>query len=134
MSHEPQTSDPQPAHEEIEHTKWETESPSAANMLGTIVLVLVGILLFGIFMLIAYVPNRPAPLDEATITKRLDNREKLEAEQEQKATSYEVIDKEAGVVRIPIERAMQVVADSLREDAAIPEGKKEAKPSAKEEQ
>lgn len=69
---------------------------------------------FAIFLLIlflAYLPNRPQPLvenDGKTPAQRLQTLEEMRAKEASALSSYGWIDQSAGVVRLPIDRAMQL--------------------------
>jgi hypothetical protein len=62
---------------------------------------------------------RPAGVTPDTITEkaameRWDKLQKLKAEQAKDASSYGWIDKEKGIARIPVEKAMEIVTPRLR--------------------
>jgi len=102
-------------------THWETHTPSKFNYVASTVIAIGGILLFLTFLIVVYMPNQPAPVDEAVYKQREENLATLKAEQHAQAESYAVIDKEKGIVQIPVSQAMEVVVDSFRKDAAIKE-------------
>lgn len=82
------------------------------------------ILVFLFIMLVAYLPNRPGPVDAAAVEQRLVTLQESEAAGLARTTAYEVVNPEAGTVRIPVERAMEL---TLRDyaaggEAAAPEG------------
>lgn len=94
-------------------------SPSTSNFVAT-ALAAGGVL--GIFLLIlfvAYLPQAPEPLPEGTLS--VEERKAVLAEnqarQRQAATSYGWVDQNAGVVRLPIDRAMELKLKELRESA-----------------
>lgn len=66
-------------------------------------------LLFAIILVIAYLPNRPAPLDYQVVQQRLVTLGEVTAKQQELISNYAWADKEAGVVRIPVDRAMELV-------------------------
>lgn len=66
-------------------------------------------LLFAIILVIAYLPHRPAPLDYALVQQRLTTLAEVEAKQQELVSSYAWVDKEAGITRIPVDRAMELV-------------------------
>ncbi len=75
--------------------------------------VIGGFLIFVLILVIAYLPNKPAPLPEGTKTpqERADILRDLRAKEVAAATTYGWVDQTKGVVRIPIERAMQLTLD-----------------------
>ena len=83
---------------------------------GHIFLSLIGVfVLFGLFSVIicrAYIPTRK-DVDEDPAKDRKDYRVELEAKQHTEATSYAWVNQSEGVVRIPIERAMELIVLEL---------------------
>jgi hypothetical protein len=75
--------------------------------------VIGGFLIFALILVIAYLPNKPAPLPEGTKTpeERAAILRELRAKEVAAATSYGWVDQTKGVVRIPIERAMQLTIE-----------------------
>jgi hypothetical protein len=70
------------------------------------------ILVFAVILFVAYLPSRPAPVDQAANAARQAKADEARAAGAAKLTGYEVINVEAGTVRIPIEDAMNAtVAD-----------------------
>ena len=96
--------------------------------LVTILAILGCFALFFILVWLAYVPRPPAYIPENEVAEKLSDDQKwqatpesraayladLRAQQEKQATSYGWVDQKAGIVRIPIERAMDVVAARRR--------------------
>lgn len=76
--------------------------------------VLVAVLLFGFIVLIAYLPTRPEPVDQDLIDQRVATLAEVNSKQHALATSYGWVDQTKGVVRIPIERAMELTERDLR--------------------
>jgi len=78
--------------------------------------VIGGFLIFVLILVIAYLPNKPAPLAEGTKTpeERATILRELRAKEAAAATSYGWVDQPKGVVRIPIERAMQLTIEDLK--------------------
>ena len=75
--------------------------------------VLGAIFMFAFILLIAYLPTRPLPVDQAAIDKRLATLAEVRAAQHDLATTYGWIDKTKGIVRIPIEHAMELMVEEL---------------------
>jgi len=80
------------------------------------VAVIGGFLIFVLILVIAYLPNKPAPLPEGTKTpeERAAILSELRAKETAAAKSYGWVDQTKGVVRIPIERAMQLTVEELK--------------------
>jgi hypothetical protein len=57
-------------------------------------------------------------LDRKVLLQPFEERERLRAEQLERLRTYRWVDREAGRVAIPIERAMDLVAEELRAPAA----------------
>ena len=69
--------------------------------------------LFGLIVYVTYVRQGPNPVDPAH-ADRARIRASVEAEQTRLATSYEWVDRSKGIVRIPIDRAKQLVLADLK--------------------
>ena len=82
----------------------------------TAVAVIGGFLIFVLILVIAYLPNPPVPLPEGTKTpeERATILRELRAREAYAATNYGWVDQTKGVVRLPIERAMQLTIDDLK--------------------
>jgi hypothetical protein len=66
------------------------------------------ILVFALILYVAYLPNRPAPVDQQVSDARQAKADEARAAGEAKLNGYEIINAEAGTVRIPIEDAMEL--------------------------
>ncbi|MFT4901450.1 MAG: hypothetical protein ACI81V_000723 [Lentimonas sp.] len=87
---------------------------SKGNRLLTFLGALGAILIFALIILVAYLPNRPDPVNQAIAeTRKLKATETI-AQGKAKLTSYEVVDAASGVVRIPIEIAMEQTINSYQ--------------------
>jgi hypothetical protein len=75
-----------------------------------------GFLIFALILVIAYLPNKPEALPQGTKTpeERAVILRELRAKEAAAATSYGWVDQTKGVVRIPIERAMQLTVEDLK--------------------
>ena len=75
-----------------------------------------GFAIFILILVVAYLPNKPAPLPEGTKTpeERAAILRELRAKETAAATTYGWVDQTKGVVRIPIERAMQLTVEDLK--------------------
>lgn len=81
----------------------------------TAVAVIGGFLIFTLIVVVAYLPNRGAPVQQGT--KSADERIKILSDVRTKeigmATSYGWVDQQKGVVRLPVERAMELTVQDL---------------------
>lgn len=59
--------------------------------------------------------NEPGIADQKVVSDRLERLSKLREEQRVAVSSYKWEDKEAGVVRIPLEKAMALTLDELKQ-------------------
>jgi hypothetical protein len=94
---------------------------SRANYALSFVCLFIGILLFAIIVLIAYAPNRADSFDADRVNKRYERLRELRAKDMQALglsksdtttaakNPYEVLDAKEGRVRLPIQRAMELV-------------------------
>lgn len=75
--------------------------------------VIGGFLIFALILTIAYLPNKPEPLPQGTKTpeERAGILRDLRAHEADVANSYGWVDQSKGVVRVPIERAMELTID-----------------------
>lgn len=89
------------------------QDTSRTNFLLTFAGALGSILLFVIILLITYVPERPSSVNAAQAQARTERLQELQAKHRQELTTYEVIDRTEGVVRIPIDRAMELTVRDL---------------------
>ena len=95
-----------------EHTQ--SEGPSRSSLTFTVI-AFVGVFLTFLFIVgIAYLPNRPEPVDQAQIDERLETLSKVRASEKKEIDSYGWIDKSEGVVRIPVSQAMQLTVKDLK--------------------
>ncbi len=74
------------------------------------------ILIFVLILWLAYLPYRPAPVDQATVDRRFQIKAEVDAAQQQLISSYAVIDPNNGIYRIPIERAMELTVQRLQQE------------------
>ena len=85
---------------------------SKSNTLLSFLGAVGAILIFVLILFVAYLPNRPAPVDAAVVADRQLKADEARANGIKKLTSLEVIDAEAGVARIPIEDAMLITVEA----------------------
>ena len=81
----------------------------------TVIGVVASLLLFLAIMLIAYLPNRPTPVNEEIVEERRLKYSEMSAKQSALMEQYQWVDQEKGVVRIPIKRAMALTVQRLAE-------------------
>jgi hypothetical protein len=70
---------------------------------------------FFLVVAVAYLPNRAVSQYERDAEERYTLRNEIRGEQARLVDSYEWVDQAAGVVRIPVERAMRLTVEDLRE-------------------
>lgn len=72
--------------------------------------VLGGFAVFAVILAVAYLPKKPEPLGDGVRTpeQRLAALGELRAKEKQAATTYGWIDQSKGVVRLPIDRAVEL--------------------------
>lgn len=71
------------------------------------------ILLFVLIVWLAYLPTRPQPIDQALIDQRKKTLADVKAKQAKLVSSYEIVDAQNKIVRIPVERAMELTVQRL---------------------
>lgn len=87
--------------------------------------------IFAVVMIAAYLPNRPPPVNHTITAERSKRLTTLHAKETDAYNSYGWADKAAGVVRIPIPKAMELfVAEG--ELPKLPEAEKQPPPPALE--
>src|SRR6266508_7023084 len=84
------------------------------------------VLLFALFGVIVLAIIGPAPrgsdYEEARVKKRVENLKTLREEADKALTTYGWIDKNKGVARIPVERAMELTVAELAKQKPAPAG------------
>jgi hypothetical protein len=79
---------------------------STSSRLLSLVGIIGAILVFAAILFVAYLPSRPAPIDQAVNDERQAKADQARAEGVAKLIGFEVIDAGAGTIRIPIADAM----------------------------
>lgn len=89
--------------------------PSKSGSWIAFVAALGGFSIFGLILLVAYLPKKPVPLAEGQRTpeQRKTALAELRAKEQSAATTYAWIDQGQGVVRLPIEEAMRLTLQEL---------------------
>lgn len=91
-----------------------SDSPSKSAPLVTILTVMAGFALFLLMVHNFYVPHRTGPFTGdgiRTSEQRKANLAKLREQQTKQATSYAWVDQKAGVVQLPLDRAMELTVE-----------------------
>ena len=79
--------------------------------------------LFGLIVLAVIGPSpRSSDYEETRAKKRMENLKKLQEENKKDLTTYAWIDKNKGVARIPIDRAMELTVADLAQKKPAPAG------------
>ena len=94
----------------------ENRSRTSTRQRTLLVLGILGaIFLFAIILLIAYLPTRHMPIDQVQIEERRATLGEVEAEQHRRAHTYGWVDEPNGILRIPIDRAVELTVRELTE-------------------
>lgn len=88
-----------------------TASSSSSSFTATLVAAVGGFAIFLLILLVAYLPNKAAPAGDGVKTpeQRKAALAELRGKEKTTATTYGWVDKEAGVVRIPIAQAKELI-------------------------
>jgi len=92
---------------------------SKSNSLLTFLGSLGAILIFVLILFLAYLPNRPEPVNAQTAADRQAKADESRAAGIQKISNFEVINAESGTVRIPIEDAMEFTVAAYDRGVAL---------------
>ena len=92
---------------------------SKSNTFLTFLGCLGAFLVFVLIIFIAYLPNRPERVDAQVYATRQAKADESRAAGIQKLTNYELIDTEAGIVRIPIEDAISLTIASYNSGESL---------------
>ncbi|HSH09382.1 MAG TPA: hypothetical protein VK995_03285 [Oceanipulchritudo sp.] len=72
------------------------------------------ILVFGLVVAVAYLPNRAVSQESRNVEIRMKILNDVRGEQARLVNAYEWVNQPEGVVRIPVERAMKLAVEELR--------------------
>ena len=97
--------------------KLENDQPSRLQFGLSVVGIVAALFMFAFIILIAYLPTRPEPVDQALIDQRLATLAEVNSEQHDLATTYGWVDQNKEIVRIPIEQAMKLTVRDLGDGA-----------------
>lgn len=78
-------------------------------------------LVFLLIVAVAYLPNRAKSQEEKNAAIRYQIRNEVRGEQARLVSSYEWVNQNDGVVRIPVEQAMRLTVEELRQKQETPE-------------
>jgi hypothetical protein len=98
---------------DVSHSASEPKGSFAATFLA----VLGGFVIFVLILVVAYVPNRQTlPVGDGvkTPTERKAALAELRGKEQSLATTYGWVDKDGGVVRIPVDRAVDLYLQEQR--------------------
>jgi len=93
-------------------------SQKTASLLG----ILGAFLIVGVLILAMKRYVQPAPINKARIEERKKARAEIQAENERALNTYEVLDKAKGLVRLRIDRAMELTLEDYKNPAAARTG------------
>lgn len=95
----------------------DASAPSNSSFTATLLAAVGGFAIFLLILLVAYLPNKAAPAGDGVKTpeQRKAVLAELRGKEKTTATTYGWVDKEAGVVHIPISQAKELV---IQEHAA----------------
>jgi len=88
--------------------------PSDRKVLYSAIAWIGVIFMFLFIVLITYVPNRSGAISEEDIKARQQILAQVDADQEKKATTYQWINETGGQVRLPIDRARELIVPELQ--------------------
>ncbi|MGA1205563.1 MAG: hypothetical protein ACO3ZW_07120 [Opitutales bacterium] len=75
-------------------------------------------LIFLLIVVVAYLPNQAASQEEQNVEARTAIRNKVRADQALLLDGYQWVNQAEGVVRIPVDRAMEIAVEELRDQQA----------------
>ena len=87
---------------------------NTSNTLFTFIGAIGAILIFSLIIFVAYLPNITDPADQDVRDKRQSDADAVRAEGVAKLNRYELIDKESGIVRIPIDKAKSLTLQAYK--------------------
>lgn len=96
------------------HSEEVASQPTLSNYTLSLIGALLSLLLFVFIVFIAYLPNRAAPVNQELIEARATRLAEIKAAQQELADNYQWVNKPEGIVRIPIERAMELTVQRLQ--------------------
>jgi hypothetical protein len=91
---------------------------SKQTLIVSFLAVIGSLLLFMLVIYLAYLPNRPAPVDAHLIEARKQQLAEVDASGQAALRDYRIVNREAGVAVIPIERAMTIIVREFNSQSA----------------
>jgi hypothetical protein len=93
-----------------------SNTPSNTHSWVTFSAVLGGFAIFALIVTIAYLPQRPAPVQQGALTpkERMIRLMEMRGKEQRQLGSYAWIDQQKGTVQLPIERAMELTIQERR--------------------
>jgi hypothetical protein len=90
-------------------------SPSPKNFWITFAAIIGGFAIFLLILFIAYLPQKPEPIPEGSKTpaERTALLSDLRAKEKSAVTTYGWVDQPKGVVRLPVDRAVELTIKEL---------------------
>lgn len=87
-----------------------SNTPSNTHSWLTFAAVLGGLAIFALIVTIAYLPQRPAPIQQGALTpkERATRLIEMRSKEQKQSTSYGWIDQQKGAVQLPIDRAVEL--------------------------
>ena len=87
-----------------------SNTPTKSQPWVTVAAILGAFAIFGLIILFAYLPQRPAPVQQGALTpkEREARLMELRSKEQKQATSYAWIDQQKGSVQLPIARAIEL--------------------------
>ena len=93
----------------------EIQIKAGLKLIPYAVLIIVGFLLVGLASYgFQFWKNEPRHVEQATVQQRLKNRAELDAVSEKLLHGYGWVDQNAGIVRVPVDRAMDLTLPELK--------------------
>jgi hypothetical protein len=91
----------------MQNNPMQSDKKNKSNWISIISGIL-AILIFLFILLVTYLPNKPESVDATIKQERLDKANATRAEGIKALSTLEILDAEAGTVKIPIEKAMEL--------------------------
>ena len=94
-----------------------TQTSSSTGSWVTVAAAVGGFAIFALILFIAYLPKKPAPLADGVRTpeQRKAALAELHAKEKAAATTYGWVDQATGIVRIPIDEAVQLTIKEIND-------------------
>jgi hypothetical protein len=92
-----------------------SDNASSKKLWTTLIAAIGGFAIFLIILFIAYLPQKAGPIAEGTLSpeERAARLADLRAKEKAALTTYAWIDQQGGVVRLPIDRAIELTIQEL---------------------